>query len=92
VWYQLLLACASTAECQAALDAQLPSVVQQLQDSGHCASVLELARGVGGARVHEAEAKAALTEAEAGVTAAKAQLLQQLGNARQRFGSDPRAG
>jgi hypothetical protein len=60
VWYQLLLACASTAECPATLDQQLPGIVQQLQDSGHGISALELAREVARTRAHEADIEAAL--------------------------------
>jgi hypothetical protein len=78
VWYQLLLACAATAECQATLDEQLPGIVQQLQDSGYGTTALELAREVARARAREAEAEAALQEAKAGVDTAKAQLVQQL--------------
>lgn len=89
VWYQLLLACAATAECRATLDAQLPGIVQQLQDSGHVygTTALELAREVGRARAHEAEVEAALKEAKERAATARAKLLQQLTTEHRRFAS-----
>jgi copper(I)-binding protein len=103
VWYKLLLACASSAECQATLDEQLPGIVQQLQDSGHGTAALELAREVARARVCEAdqdaavqvavaavnEAKAVLNVAKADVAAAQVLLQQQMDTDRQRMASVP---
>jgi hypothetical protein len=87
VWYQLLLACAATAECQATLEEQLPGIVQQLQDSGYGTTALELAREVCRARAHEAQVEAALKEAKERATTARAQLLQQLTTEHRRFAS-----
>jgi hypothetical protein len=61
--------------------------VQQLQDSGHGTTALELAREVGRARAHEAEVEAALKEAKERAATARAKLLQQLTTEHRRFAS-----
>ena len=71
------MACAPTAECQAALDKQIPGIVQQLQDRDHGSTAFELAIEVGRASSRVAEAQAALSEAKEGETQAYA-LLQEL--------------
>jgi hypothetical protein len=78
VWYQLLLACAATTQCQTALDDQLPSIVQQLQDSGHGMKVFELARDVCNAQKCEAEAQVALSKAKQGMLGAQNKLQEEL--------------
>ena len=78
VWYQLLLASAATAECQAPLDWQLPGIVQELQDSGHGSTAFELARAVSRARARVAEATAVLAKAERDEGQAHAWLEEQL--------------
>jgi hypothetical protein len=85
VWYQLLLACASTEECQATLDEQLPGIVQQLQDSGYGTAAFKLAREVARAIAHQTEIAAALVQADAGVAAAKMQLDEQMETDRNRL-------
>lgn len=78
VWYQLLLACVSTADCQASLDKQLPGIIQQLQDSGHGTAAFELALGLGKAQTRIAEAHLALAVARASEDEARAQLQEML--------------
>jgi hypothetical protein len=78
VWYQLLLACAATTQCQTAIDDQLPGIVQQLQDSGHGTEVFELARDICNAQKREAEAQVALSKAKQGVLGTQNKVQEQL--------------
>lgn len=73
------MACAPTAECQAALDKQIPGIVQQLQDRDHGSTAFELAIEVGRASSRVAEAQAALSEANEGEAHTLLQELQAAG-------------
>jgi hypothetical protein len=65
--------------CQDTLDDQLPSILQQLQDSGHGTTAFHLAREICNADKREAEAQRALRKAREGVRGAKMELQKQLG-------------
>lgn len=78
VWYQLLLACAATTQCQAARDNQLPTIMQRLQDSGHGTTAFDLARGICDAQKRVAEAQAALRKANTSLLGAQNEVQEQL--------------
>lgn len=78
VWYQLLLHCAGQAECQAALQQQVPDILQQLQHSGHTPTAFLLALRAGQASLKAEQAEAALAEARRELRQARAVARQQL--------------